>query len=106
MHSNKRRVLIFSHSLRCFTSTRLRICYQCFEFGHLAADCKNQHRCVHCAEPHQSVDCPNRENPPEKCVYCLGPHHEIKPHLQCPRLKDQKLSLVKRTEWGPSGFAG
>ena len=35
-------------------------CYQCQGFNHVAKDCKSQVKCMRCAKPHKSSECPGK----------------------------------------------
>jgi hypothetical protein len=48
-------------------------CYQCQAFGHSAADCRREQKCLICAGPHNYKDC-NTENGTKKCSNC-GENH-------------------------------
>ena len=62
-------------------------CLRCQGFGHKATFCRLQRKCSHCAQLHDSRDCPNRESTP-KCAGCGGDHFASSP--DCP--KRQKYS--------------
>ena len=53
--------------------TNLRQCFHCQRFGHLAADCTAEKRCVRCGEAHSHKDC-DKEQDAVKCGNCAGPH--------------------------------
>ena len=64
-------------------------CYQCQGFNHLAKDCKSQVKCMICAGPHKSSECPEKDkdsfNP--KCTNCKGDH--VAASRECPKFKEQ-----------------
>ena len=64
-------------------------CYQCQGFNHLAKDCKSQVKCMRCAGPHKSSECPEKDknffNP--KCTNCKGDH--VAASRICPKFKEQ-----------------
>lgn len=49
-------------------------CHRCQEYGHSQTSCHNRARCVKCAEPHLTTECPlvRADNP--KCALCGGGH--------------------------------
>ena len=47
-------------------------CFQCQGFNHIAANCRKDAKCGHCAGPHNSKNC--TEDKLEKCVNCKGRH--------------------------------
>ena len=63
--------------------TRVKQCYRCQRFGHIAFDCKNKHKkCGGCGgEPHQKRDCTASV---PKCANCFGPHASS--DRPCPKL--------------------
>ena len=67
-------------------------CLRCQGFGHNATFCKLQRKCRHCAQFHDSRECPNRESTP-KCAGC-GEHFASSP--DCPKRK--KFSEVLRSK--------
>ena len=68
-------------------------CLRCQGFGHKATFCKLQRKCRHCAQFHDSRECPNRESTP-KCAGCGGEHFASFP--DCPKRK--KFSEVLRSK--------
>lgn len=56
-------------------------CFRCQGFWHIAANCRQQPRCVRCGDSHVVEFCPRpRQNP--ICCHCAGPHHAAYRH--CP----------------------
>ena len=55
-------------------------CLRCQGFGHKATFCRLQRKCRHCAQLHDSRECPNRESTP-KCAGCGGEHFASSPRL-------------------------
>jgi hypothetical protein len=51
----------------------LPMCFNCQLAGHKATFCNQKPRCVVCAGPHASQQCPNKSKPP-KCANCRGTH--------------------------------
>lgn len=50
-------------------------CQRCQQYGHTKNYCMRPYRCVKCAQPHKTADCPKRDrNTPAKCALCLGDH--------------------------------
>ena len=64
-------------------------CYQCQGFNHVAKDCKSKVKCMRCAGPHKSAECPEKDknsfNP--KCTNCKGDH--VAASRECPKFKEQ-----------------
>ena len=64
-------------------------CYQCQGFNHVAKDCKSKVKCMRCAGPHKSSECPEKDknsfNP--KCTNCKGDH--VAASRECPKFKEQ-----------------
>ena len=46
-------------------------CFQCQGFNHIAANCRKDAKCGHCAGPHNSKNCTEDK---EKCANCKGGH--------------------------------
>jgi len=50
-------------------------CNQCQAYGHIAAYCRRQVRCVRCGKGHSLDACPIKDDPTKAiCVNCKGPH--------------------------------
>ena len=83
---NKKSVKIHAYQSKRYTPTR---CYNCQEFGHIAAICKKESRCELCAETHTGL-C-NREY---KCVNCGSRH--TSGSKSCPVFESLKARLLSR----------
>ena len=81
---NKKSVKIHAYQSKRYTPTR---CYNCQEFGHIAAICKKESRCELCAETHTGL-C-NREY---KCVNCGSRH--TSGSKSCPVFESLKARLL------------
>ena len=70
-------------------------CYQCQGFNHIAKDCKSQDKCMRCAKPHKSSECPGKgkDSFKPKCTNCNGEH--VAASRECPKYKEQ---FQKQTE--------
>ena len=70
-------------------------CYQCQGFNHIAKDCKSQVKCMRCAKPHKSSECPGKgkDSFKPKCTNCNGEH--IAASRECPKYIEQ---FQKQTE--------
>ena len=70
-------------------------CYQCQGFNHVAKDCKSQVKCMRCAKPHKSSECPGKgkDSFKPKCTNCNGEH--VAASRECPKYKEQ---FQKQTE--------
>ncbi|TGZ38134.1 hypothetical protein DBV15_09986 [Temnothorax longispinosus] len=68
---------------------RVLICFSCYRFGHVGANCKGNPRCIRCAQVKHKVDevCPRQELPPV-CGNCGAEHLPTSP--SCPALGKQK----------------
>ena len=64
-------------------------CYQCQGFNHVAKDCKSKVKCMRCAGPHKSSECPekNKDSFNPKCTNCKGDH--VAASRECPKYKEQ-----------------
>jgi Associated with zinc fingers len=49
-------------------------CFNCQEFSHGARACRRPPACLHCAGPHDTRHCVNKETCTPKCANCSGPH--------------------------------
>lgn len=63
------RIYIRYSACRFADYVRILQCYRCLGFGHMAAGCKVQPVCGHCAENHEMKACRRRDLPP-KCGNC------------------------------------
>lgn len=61
--------------------TSIKQCYKCQEFNHVSTDCKNQVKCLRCAENHHHKECPKEKND-ASCANCGGAHSSVS--RQCP----------------------
>ena len=70
-------------------------CYQCQGFNHVAKDCKSQVKCMRCAKPHKSSECPGKgkDSLKPKCTNCNGEH--VAASRECHKYKEQ---FQKQTE--------
>lgn len=50
---------------------RVRQCFNCWRFGHTAANCKATFRCGKCGDHHKSTECTQKEF---RCISCQGNH--------------------------------
>lgn len=64
---------------------KVRQCFNCWRFGHLAQNCKSQKRCGRCGNNHSEKDC---EVADLKCIYCGGKHSAN--FMDCPENKRQQ----------------
>lgn len=57
-------------------SARIKQCYNCQKYGHIGSTCSNRTACAHCAESHQTRDCPRKQagDTSRKCANCGGAH--------------------------------
>ena len=66
-------------------------CYKCQGFGHMANECRNQSKCMHCSGDHDSRQCTITEN--IKCANCDGDHKAS--DMSCPKKVENKQILKK-----------
>ena len=80
------------------TTAPVTQCYKCQGFNHLAKDCKNGQKCVRCAGPHKSTECPdkNKESLIVKCSNCNGNH--VAASKECPKFKEQIKIQTERAK--------
>ena len=80
--------------IRCESFRSVTQCYQCQGFNHVAKDCKSQIKCMRCARPHKSAECPEEDKDSfrPKCTNCNGDH--VAASRECPKFKEQQ----KQTE--------
>lgn len=54
---------------------RVQLCYNCYRFGHISANCKGKPRCLRCgdAKYNSNEECPRIQQPPT-CCNCSGEH--------------------------------
>ena len=71
------------------TTPSVTQCYKCQGFNHVAKDCKKDQKCVRCAGPHKSTECPdkNKETLTVKCSNCNGNH--VAASKECPKFREQ-----------------
>ena len=71
------------------TTPSVTQCYKCQGFNHIAKDCKKDQKCVRCAGPHKSTECPdkNKETLTVKCSNCNGNH--VAASKECPKFREQ-----------------
>ena len=70
-------------------------CFKCQRFGHGAAACRSNMRCVRCGESHKFEECAKKDTP--KCVNCGGEHSAA--YNGCTQAKKAKqVQHIKITE--------
>ena len=80
------------------TTPSITQCYKCQGFNHVAKDCKKDQKCVRCAGPHKSTDCPdkNKETLIVKCSNCNGNH--VAASKECSKFKEQIKIQAERAK--------
>jgi hypothetical protein len=68
---------------------RVKQCFKCQRYGHIGTQCKAATACGHCAQEHDTRDCPSRAGQAvtRKCAACRGEHEAWS--RQCPTRKDE-----------------
>ncbi|RYN55410.1 hypothetical protein AA0117_g13290 [Alternaria alternata] len=68
---------------------RVKQCFKCQRYGHIGTQCKATTACGHCAQEHDTRDCPSRAGQAvtRKCAACRGEHEAWS--RQCPTRKDE-----------------
>jgi hypothetical protein len=72
------RVLIGWDSCRVYQHIDILRCFKCSQFGHIAANCRNQLCCAKCCGDHDGQDCYSVD---VKCVNCVGANERLKLNL-------------------------
>ncbi|GBP47629.1 Probable RNA-directed DNA polymerase from transposon X-element [Eumeta japonica] len=71
-------------------------CHRCQRYGHAAAYCDADPRCVKCLDPYWTRECPRTRESSEKFVNC-GQNHTAN-YRECPKASKITPKLNKRTE--------
>ncbi|KIV98360.1 uncharacterized protein PV09_09800 [Verruconis gallopava] len=71
---------------------RLKQCFNCQKYGHIGTQCKARTACGHCAQEHNSRDCPSKADTPKKCAGCNGPHESWNRHC---KIRKEQLTRTK-----------
>lgn len=72
-------------------------CYRCQNFGHASRNCNLPTRCVKCAEPHATKECPKKDrSSPARCCNCLEEHPAN--YSKCVERQKYLDRLKKRSE--------
>jgi hypothetical protein len=75
-------------------------CFNCYGYGHRAANCKRKSRCGKCGENHNTRDCKNNNR---HCCQCKGKHEAW--HPQCPARIAEKSRMNESWENIPYPFS-
>jgi hypothetical protein len=95
------RVLIGWDSCRVYQHIDILRCFQCSQFGHIAANCKNQLCCAKCCGDHDGLFCVSDY---AKCINCVGANERLKLNLdvnhasfslKCPSYQRKVQMLTK-----------
>lgn len=60
----------YSITVESYRNTRPRQCYNCQRFNHSSDNCLLDPRCLKCAGPHKTNNCPKTRDTPPKCANC------------------------------------
>ncbi|EFN62308.1 hypothetical protein EAG_11963, partial [Camponotus floridanus] len=79
---------MIKHSITPFVS-KTSLCFKCFRFGHIGAQCKGHARCIDCGEARHGDGgaCLGRGGAP-LCINCGGPHRAS--DFSCPEYAFQR----------------
>jgi hypothetical protein len=77
---------------------KLKQCYKCQKYGHIGTQCIANDTCGYCAEPHDTRQCKNREEPnfTPKCTLCKGPHTAWSNGYQVRKTQIAKVENARR----------
>jgi hypothetical protein len=78
---------------------RVKLCYNCQEYGHKGDICKKKTTCGNCAQEHETRNCPNSEL---KCANCKDAHRAG--YHQCPRHQKEIENMEIRRNRIPPKF--
>jgi hypothetical protein len=80
---------------------RVKQCFKCQHYGHIGTQCKAATACGHCAQEHDTRDCPSRagQTISRKCAACRGEHEAWS--RQCPTRKDEMAKARAAYEMRP-----
>ena len=75
-------------------------CFKCQQFGHHSRDCKNDSKCGHCSDHHETRSCTVKANPlSASCANCIEAKNPDSKHpandLKCPQLIGYQEKLRK-----------
>lgn len=70
-------------------------CYICQQFNHGTDSCRRDPACLHCAGPHDSRECTNKDGP-VKCINCNGQHKAW--DWKCPVRQEAEQIRAKRQQ--------
>jgi len=79
---------------------RLKQCFKCQAYGHVAETCTRKTACGRCAEQHDTRTCQNTEA--SRCVHCQGDHPAW--HHNCPKRQHEHEKLKAFIEAMPTSF--
>ena len=88
------------HVERYAPQTQIMQCFNCYEYGHRARECKNHRRCGRCAkEGHDTNQCEEME---PHCSQCQGKH--VAWDFECPARKTVSQRRLKEKRQGSPFF--
>lgn len=78
-----------------------RQCYNCQEYGHMAAACTNKTKCGRCAGPHQSQDHGINKPGEVQCSVCPGKHESWSKNCEIRRKEIRRIQqrLENKSKW-------
>ena len=74
-------------------------CFNCYNYGHRATNCKRDTRCGKCGDKHNTKEC---ESETAKCLHCEDSHEAWR--SQCPAYTAEKNRLVEMMGNSPCLF--
>ncbi|KAI8437790.1 hypothetical protein MSG28_012021 [Choristoneura fumiferana] len=114
-----KRVRLGYQMLYATDQSPIKQCYRCLGYGHFARECSAKWACGHCAEEHDTRQCPARDQPPV-CIGCVrmrrDPREAAHPaySMRCPRVEQvgphctvpsKVLLRAPRGDFYPQGYA-
>jgi hypothetical protein len=77
---------------------KLKQCYKYQKYGHIGTQCIANDACGYCAEPHDTRQCKNREEPnfTPKCTLYKGPHTAWSNGCQVRKIQIAKVEAARR----------
>ena len=82
-------------------------CYKCCAYGHIAKNCRAKARCGHCAGPHETRECQEKQQ--SSCAVCKAKGYKDYRHKAwyelCPERTAVRAELRRRLDSRPAMYA-